>query len=44
MGNFLATPFMLLAQLSLYIASIFTGSTFILMEVSDDPDSDQDDY
>jgi hypothetical protein len=43
MSEFLAAPFMLLANLSLWIATLITGNPMILIEVVEDGDDDDDD-
>lgn len=42
MGDFLATPFILLANVSLYIGSFINGKPYILIEVEEDAESDHD--
>lgn len=46
MADFLSTPFMLIAQVSLWICSFITGDQYILMAigVDDDIEGDQDGY
>jgi len=43
MSEFLAAPFMLLANLSLWIATLITGNPMILIEVIEDGDNDEED-
>ncbi len=43
MSEFLAAPFMLLANLSLWIATLITGNPMILIEVVEDDDDDDND-
>lgn len=43
MSEFLAAPFMLLANLSLWIATLITGNPMILIKVVEDGDDDDDD-
>ena len=42
MSEFLAAPFMLLANLSLWIATLITGNPMILIEVVEGDDDDDD--
>jgi hypothetical protein len=42
MSEFLAAPFMLLANLSLWIATLITGNPMILIEVVEGDDDDVD--
>jgi hypothetical protein len=43
MSEFLAAPFMLLANLSLWIATLITGNPMILIEVVEDGEDDEED-
>lgn len=43
MSEFLVTPFMLLANLSLWIATLITGNRMILIEIVEDGDDDEED-
>lgn len=43
MTDFLAAPFLLMANLCLWIASLITGNYMILIEVTEDSDDDNED-
>jgi len=43
MTDFLAAPFLLMANLCLWIASLITGNYMILIEVTDDNEEDEED-
>lgn len=36
MGDFLATPFLIIAQAALWLGSFINGRMYVLMEVSED--------
>lgn len=42
MGDFLATPFLVLAQASLWISSFMNGRMYVLMEIEEDAEGDYD--
>ena len=42
MGDFLATPFLVIGNASFWLASLFNGRLYVLMEVSEDAESDND--
>lgn len=39
MGEFLATPFLVIAQASLWLASFINGNGYVLMEVEETDDN-----
>jgi len=42
MTDFLAAPFLLMANLCLWLASLITGNYMILIEVTDDNEEDEE--